>query len=291
MSNLKIGFELERIPLSLENILPVRQLKDPRNTTRRYLAIRASLKEVGLIEPLMVYPHKGKKGTYLLLDGHLRFYAMRELGIREAECIVSSDDESFTYNARVSRINPIQEHKMIMKAIQNGVGPDRIAAALAKNERDIVSSMNLLDGLHPDAVDALKDKDICIGAIRLFKRVKPLRQIEMAELMVSANTYSKGYVEALLVGTPKEQLTHPEVAKVPKGLTVTEIARMEQEMESLQRDFKTFEDGYGENVLNLTLSCRYIGKLLQNPKVTRYLATRYEEMHGEFQAVAAMESL
>ena len=44
------------------------------------------------------------------MDGHLRYYALKELGITEVDCIVSHEDESFTYNARINRVFPIQEH-------------------------------------------------------------------------------------------------------------------------------------------------------------------------------------
>jgi ParB-like chromosome segregation protein Spo0J len=291
MDNLKIGFELKTIRISLNKILPVRQVADPRKQVSRYRTIVASIKEVGLVEPLMVFPQKNAPGNYLLMDGHLRYHALLELGKTEADCIVASEDESFTYNARISRINPFQEHKMIMKAIQNGVTPERIAAALNKSVRDIRASMNLLTGIHAEAVEILKDKEICPGAIRIFKKVAPIRQIEMAELMVSANNYTKGYAAALLVGSPKDQLTDPEKPKVAKGLSGAEIARMEQEMESLQRDFKAFEENYGENTLNLTLACRYVGKLLQNAKVVRFLSSHYRDAFSEFEAVAAIESL
>jgi hypothetical protein len=291
MSNLKIGFELKTIQVALEKILPIRQLKDPEKSIVRYRTIVASIKEIGLVEPLMVFPQKGQPGHYLLMDGHLRYYALKDLGKSEADCIVSSENESFTYNARISRLNPFQEHKMIMKAIQNGVTPERIAAALDKNVREIRASMNLLDGLHPEAVEIIKDKEICPGAIRLFKKVVPLRQVEMAELLVSANDYTKGYMAALLVGTPKDQLTNPEKPKVPKGMSAEEIARMEHEMDSLHRDFKAFEESYGENVLNLQLVCRYVARLLQNAKVVRYLSSQYRDMFSEFEVVAAIESL
>ena len=127
MSEVKIGFEMRKIRLSLAVILPVRQMKDPQKNVRRYKTIRASIKEVGLVEPLVVYPQKGGAGTYLLLDGHLRYFALKELGETEADCIIANDDESFTYNARISRLAPIQEHKMIVKAVRNGVktGTDR----------------------------------------------------------------------------------------------------------------------------------------------------------------------
>ena len=136
MSEVNLGFEMRRIRLALADILPVRQVKDPYNI-KRYRTIRASIKEVGLIEPLMVYPFKAGPGKYLLLDGHLRYSVLKELGQIEAECLIAKEDESFTYNARVNRLNPIAEHKMIMKAINSGVKPERIAAALNLTVQDV----------------------------------------------------------------------------------------------------------------------------------------------------------
>ena len=47
---------------------------------------------------------------------------------------------------------------MIMKAVHNGVSPERIAAALNMPVRDVKASMTLLDGIHEEAADLLKDK-------------------------------------------------------------------------------------------------------------------------------------
>ena len=89
MSDIKVGFEMRKVRLPLAVILPVRQVKDPQKNVRRYQTIRASIKEVGLIEPLMVYPQKDTNGIYLLLDGHLRYFALKELGETEADCVIS----------------------------------------------------------------------------------------------------------------------------------------------------------------------------------------------------------
>src|ERR1035438_7962880 len=227
MSDAKIGFEMRKIRLSLAVILPVRQIKDPQKNIRRYQTIRASIKEVGLVEPLMVYPQKDGAGTYLLLDGHLRYFALKELGETEADCIIANDDESFTYNARISRLAPIQEHKMIVKAVQNGVRPERIAAALDVPVSVVRASMTLLDGIHAEAADLLKDKGISPKAIRFLKKVTGVRQIEIAELMVSANNFTAGDAEALTLGTPKDQLANPDEPKRKEGMTREEIAKME----------------------------------------------------------------
>jgi len=291
MTDLKIGFEMRKIRLSLAVILPVRQIKDPQKNIRRYRTIRASIQEVGLIEPLIVHPQKDGAGTYLLLDGHLRYFALKELGDSEADCIVANDDESFTYNARISRLAPIQEHKMIVKAVQNGVRPERIAAALSIPVRDVRASMSLLDGIHEEAADLLKDKVISPKAIRLLKKVTGVRQIEIAELMVSANNFTAGYAEALTLGTPKDQLANPSEPKRKEGLSPEEIGRMEQEMEALEHDLKAVEQSYGENMLNLTLARGYVKKLVDNAKVVRYLNTNYPDIFSEFESIATAETL
>ena len=291
MSDPKIGFEMRKLRLPIAAILPVRQIKDPQKTIYRYNTIVASIKEVGLIEPLMVHPQKGAGGMYWVLDGHLRLAALKDLGEKEVDCIVANDDESYTFNARISRLAPIQEHKMIVRAVRNGVKPERIAAALNIPVKNVRASMKLLDGIHDEAADLLKDKAICPKSIRLLKQVSCVRQIEIAELMVSANNFASGYAEALVLGTPKSQLAQPGKPKVKEGLSAEEIGKMEQEMESLERDLKSVEESYGENMLNLTCARGYVKKLLDNVKVVRFLNTNYSDILPEFEALVAAESL
>ena len=291
MSEAKIGFELQKIRLSLDNILPVKQYRNPEDNIKRYRTIRDSIKEVGMVEPLVVYPVNGDGKKYFLLDGHLRAIALRQLGKTEADCIISKDDECFTYNARINRVSPIQEHKMILKAVNNGVSPERIAATLNLTVKDVEAAITLLDGIHAEAADSLKDKPIAPKAIRLLKKVRPLRQIEMAELMVTANNFTASYTEALVLATPKDQFLNPEETKKKEGLLPEEIARMEEEMQSLERDLKAVEETYGENMLQLTLAKGYIKKLLENAKVTRFLNGNFAEILGEFEKIAAAEGV
>ena len=49
--------------------------------------------------------------------------------------VVAADDEAFTYNKRVNRLAPIQEHYMIVRAIERGVSMQKLARAL--NERGV----------------------------------------------------------------------------------------------------------------------------------------------------------
>jgi len=291
MNEMKIGFELRKIRLALDDISPMRQIKDVNKGILRYKKILSSIKAVGLVEPLVVYPQKDAPGKYLLQNGHLRYVALRELGETSADCIIATDDECYTYNARVSRLPPIQEHQMIVKAVKEGVSIERIAAALNMPVHVVLASMNLLKGIHEQAAELLKDKNIAPPAIRLLKRVNGMRQIEIAEMMVAANNFFTGYAEALVLGTPKDQLANPHDAKKKKGMTPEEIARMESEMESLERDLKSVTDNYTENMFTLQTAQTYIKTLLKNAKVVRYLTGNHSEIHTEFEAIASAESV
>jgi hypothetical protein len=151
--------------------------------------------------------------------------------------------------------------------------------------------MKLLDGINEEAVDLLKDKVISPNAIRLLKKVTGLRQIEIAELMVSANNFTKVYAEALVLGTPKDELVNPEVPKKKQGMTREQIAKMELEMETIERDLKAVEKSYGENMLSLTVIRGYIKRLLENAKVVKFLAGNHREILSEFESTAAAETV
>jgi len=159
MNEMKVGFELQKLELPMDAILPVRIIKTPHNLNR-FKAIVESMREVGLVEPLMVHPLRDQPDKYLIVDGHLRHLALKQLGKTTAECIIANDDECFTYNARISRLPPIQCHKMIVKAVRNGVKPERIALALNMPLKVVRGLITLLDGINEEAADLLRDKNI-----------------------------------------------------------------------------------------------------------------------------------
>jgi len=288
---LRPAFELDGITLPVSSIHPIRQIKPSDHAFGKYRSVVASIREVGLIEPLIVHPQKGSRGVYLLLDGHMRLKALNELGRTEAFCLVAKDDDAFTYNDKVNRLSIIQEHAMIVRAIDNGVTPDQISKALNIDPAKVRSRVNLLDGIDAEAVDILKDKPIAAAALRLFRKAKPVRQIDMAHLMVSGSNYTAAYAEALVIGTPADLLLGGSKVKKTHGISEEEISRMEKEMEALERDYRLYQDQFGENSLHLNAAQRYVKRLLENTKIKRFFTNRYPELLEEFQELAALESL
>jgi hypothetical protein len=146
-------------------------------------------------------------------------------------------------------------------------------------------------GIHAEVADLLKDKNVTPGTLRLLRRVNVVRQVEIAELMVGTNSYSHAYVEALILATPADHLAQSVKRKKPKGLSAENRAKMEEEMEMLQRDLRTVEKGYGQNMLSLTVTRSYIRKLLENPEIQRFLSMQYADVLQEFTVLVELESL
>lgn len=291
----KLGFEMEGRVIALDGLLPMRQISAAARRSVKYKTILASIREVGIIEPPVVHPSPGKGGflnQYLLLDGHLRVDALRQLGATETFCLISTDDEAFTYNQRVNRMSVIQEHHMIMRALEGGVSEERLARALSMDVASIRRKRTLLDDICPEAIDLLKDKSLAPCSLSLLKKVQPMRQIEIAELMCGMKNFSTTYVKALIVATPAEAIVAGEVkCKSDNGLKPEDIARMEKEMAALERDYKLIEESYGTNNLHLVLVRGYVAKLLDNARVVRFLSANYADILGEFQKIVEAASL
>lgn len=286
-----IGFDTDTITLKLENIAPLKLVTPTMRDSDKFQQILASIREIGIIEPPVVARKQKGQEKHLLLDGHLRIEALKELGEKEVICLVSTDDEAFTYNKYISRLSTIQEHRMIVRAVKRGVSEEKLARALNLNVANIVRKRNLLQGICPEAVELLKDKMVASNVFKIMRRMKAVRQIEAATLMNDANTYSFPYIQALLAGTPKSQLLNPETPKKIKGLDEEQIARMEAEMGSLQGEYRLIEESYRINVLNLTVAQTYLTTLLGNSRVKKYLSQHYPEFLTQFQKIANMTSL
>ena len=294
LGKVQMGFGRTPIMVPLDRLLKTRKLPDHVKESEKYQRVVASIRDVGIIEPLIVHPQKGtaaSEGTYLLLDGHLRTEALMELGRTEAPCLVSTDDEGYTYNHHVNRLSAIQEHFMLMKALDEGVPEGRLARVLNVDIPKLREKRDLLRGICPEAVGLLRARDVGAEAIRSLRLVKPLRQIEMAELMIAAHNFTGSYARALYLSTQRDQLANPEKPKEADGVSSVEIARMEKEMETLEEDFRLVEEAYSKNMLNLMVARGYLVRILDNARVVRFLSQRYPEFLADFQRLTEVISL
>lgn len=286
----ELGFERTSVRVPIASLHLLHTVSPSVRKSRKYSQIVSSIKEVGIIEPPIVAKCSDDPKAYLLLDGHVRVDVLKELGETEVTCLVSTDDEGFTYNKRVNRLAIIQEHKMILKAIERGAPEARIAAALNLDVGTLRNKIRLLDGICAEATDLLKDKHVAGNAFDALRKMTPLRQIEAAELMIAMNRFTGSYARALLAATSKDQLVKPTSRKF-KGLTDEQMALMEREASNLEREFKIAEQSYGTDHLDLVLAKGYLAKLLRNTRVVRFLNNHHQEILNEFRRIADMEGV
>jgi hypothetical protein len=289
-TGIKQGFERELVNLAIADLRRTKTLSPNLKYGRKYFQILSSIREVGLIEPPVVaICNNGSE--YLLLDGHLRIMALIELGEKRVTCLVSVDDEGYTYNKYINRLSAIQEHKMIIKALNAGVSEAKLAAALNLDICSIQNKKRMLDGVCQEAIDLLKDKIMSASVFGMLRKMKPMRQIKVAMIMNDQNRYSYLFVKSLFDGTPAEQLVECAKATKLSPAALEKRMRLEEESMSLSEDIRVQEESYGTNMLDLTMFQSYLKRMMNNEKVADYLQRHHEEIYEKFTEIVAIDLL
>ena len=101
-----------RLRIAIDQIIPLKIVSSAVKKTPKYRQIAASVREVGLVQPPVVARDRGEPGNICYSDGHLRIDVSKDMGRTEVTCLISTDDEAYTYNKRINRLAMIQEHQM-----------------------------------------------------------------------------------------------------------------------------------------------------------------------------------
>lgn len=284
------AFERKLLTVPFHRIAPLYLVNSQRKASNKFKQIATSIHDTGLVEPMVVAHDPQNPDIYTLLDGHLRLEVLKDQGVTEARCLISTDDEAFTYNKRINRLATIQEHKMILRALSVGVPEARLASALNINIRTLKQKRNLLDGICAEAAELLKDKQVALTGFQILKKMKPMRQIEAAQLMVAMNKFTINYARSLLAATPENLLVSAATPKQIKGISREQLDLMERESANLEREVRLVEDSYGTDHLDLVLARGYISRLMSSERITRYLSLHHQEFLPAFEKITEKEA-
>ncbi len=264
-------------------IIRLRPLRDRKVKKREYDRILASIKAVGLIEPLIVYPDGD---DYVILDGVQRYRALLELGIEVVPCILGKRREAFTSNRMVNGVSPVQENRMIEQSMEE-LDEDTIAAALGIAGISHRLKKTLLKRLHPDVASAFDKDKITRSCARELTNVKPARQKEIMAAMEGYKDYSIAFVRTLILKTP------PPLREIRKGgndpwdktakrktSLLKQLADAEQKHDFYSRLYKQ----YTVDLLRLAIFAR---ELLTNSRIREYLNQHHPAIVHRFQTVIA----
>jgi hypothetical protein len=288
--SIKSGFRNKLVNVALSELQVTKPFSGQVKQGRKYGQILSSIREIGLIEPPAIAPFK-QDGKYLLLDGHMRIMALKELGEERVDCLVSTDDEAYTYNKYINRLSAVQEHKMIVKALDAGVSEAKLAKVLNIDVRSLQSKKNMLDGICPEAVELLKDKILSEHVFRVLKKMKPVRQVKAAMIMNDHNRHGYTFAKNLLDATPVEQLVDGRKPQRVSPAILEKQIRLEEENISLSEDIQSLKETYGKDIFDLTLCQAYLKRIMSNEKVSDYLKQLHPAIFNKFSEIIKLDIL
>lgn len=284
--NIIYAFHNELIWIPIEQIILTKKIDKNFEKTTKFQSILSSIREIGIVEPLVVYPEENHQ--YILLDGHSRLHALKILGIDKVLCMLSTDDESFTYNKQINRLTAVQENKMLIKTIERGVSDELIARTLNIDLKVLRQKMKMLNGITKEVVEMLANKQVSKDIFRVLRKMKPERQIEVAQMMIASNKFTLTYANMMLLSSRKEELVESHKSKTTND-DLTDLSVMQRELERLKENYKISEEKLADLKMGLVVAKGYVKKLLSNAAIVDLLENEQNEIYHTLKEICSIQ--
>lgn len=132
-------------------LIPVNQIRpseeQPRANIGDLSGLKASIREKGIIEPIVVRRHEGR---YLVISGERRYRAALELGLEKLPCIIRASDDldsleiALVENLQRKDLTPFEEAEGLRRLAENyGLTHDEIAGKIGKSRNSVTESVSL----------------------------------------------------------------------------------------------------------------------------------------------------
>jgi len=131
-----------------------------------------SIKEQGIIQPIVVRPDKSTKGKYEIIAGERRWLAAQKAGLHEVPVVVLSVDDikslefSIIENVQRQDLNPIEEARGYQRLIDDfNYDHDKLSKFIGKSRSYIVNSTRLLS-LPDEILSMVEQNNLSAGHAR-----------------------------------------------------------------------------------------------------------------------------
>jgi ParB family transcriptional regulator, chromosome partitioning protein len=265
-------------------IIRLRPLRDRKVSKREYDRILVSIKAIGLIEALVVYP-EGE--DFVILDGVQRYRALLELGVEIVPCILGKRREAFTGNRMVNRVSPVQENRMIEKSLEE-LDEQTIAAALGLSGIGHRMKKTLLKQLHPEVAAAFDQGKITRTCALELTHVKPPRQKEILTVMDGYKDCSLPFARSLILKTPPSlRETRRRRKHDPWNKTAKRKDDLLKKLTDAEQKHDFYSRLYKQYTVDLLRLAIYARSLLTNSRIREYLDQHHPDIVGRFEAIIA----
>ena len=273
------GSEARDIP-----IIRLRPLRDRQVSQRESDRILASIKAIGLIEPLIVYPD-GE--DFVITEGVQRYRALMELGTEIAPCIIGQQREAFTGNRMVNRVSPVQENRMIEKSLEE-LDEKTIAEALGLSGIAHRMKRTLLKQLAPEVAAAFDQGAITRTCALELTHVKPDRQNEILTAMKGYKDYSAAFARSLILKTPPPlRATRKGRKRNPWNKSAQRKNDLLKKLSEAEQKHDFYSRLYKQYTIDLLRLAIYARALLTNSRVREYVDQHHPDIVARFEAIIA----
>ncbi len=184
------GAEGTTRPLELDRLVAGRY--QPRQRTdEAYLAeLEHSIRQFGVIEPLVVRPLAD--GSYEILAGHMRWRAARQAGLTTVPAVIREADDrtaaaiGLVENLLRRELNPIEEGRALRRLREEfGLTQEQLAELLGLSQPAISKALGLLS-LEPAVQNLIEDGQLEAGHGKALLGLPRAAQIRLAEQAAGA---------------------------------------------------------------------------------------------------------
>jgi ParB family chromosome partitioning protein len=256
--------------------------RNERTVSAKYIKrIEASLRAVGLIEPLIVFP---QGDNYEILDGCLRYRILLEMGVETVPCLIGHQREAFTGNRMVNQLSASQEMRMLRKSLEE-LDEKTIANALGMSGISHRLNISLMDKLDATVVKAFEASKLNLQCAKELAHVKPERQAEILKLMESCNDYSVTFARGLVLKTPvakRAKLNGKRTPWTQADEKKNDLLKKLREAEQQQDFYSGLYRQYTTNLLKLVI---FVRTLVANPRIKQFLRENHPQQLEVFEQI------
>lgn len=271
---------LQGVDISIVKLVPRSERKVAVKYRQR---IEASLRAVGLIEPLIVYP---LDDGYEILDGALRYRILLDLGVETVPCLIHSSRDGFTGNRMVNQLSSSQEMRMLRKSLEE-LDEKTIANALGMKGIGHRLNKGLLEKLHPELVQAFNASRINLQTARELVNVKTDRQLEILKLMETCKDFSTTFARGLVLKTPTSKRSKVATSKSPWSQAEDKKSQLLKKLQEAEQQQDFYTGLYRQYTTNLLKLVIYVRSLLNNQEVKVYLQEHHKDLTRVFEEILA----
>lgn len=233
------------IPNQTATMLPLAFLTPHPRNVRKAIGdiseLASSIRQNGLVQPIVVTQLPSQKGRYLILAGHRRAKACERVGMLQVPCIVRHDVTHITdhlslmlvENCQRTNLSPVEKAEAVRELLDLGMTQAEISRTTGMHPAT-VSSLVLITELDEESLEAVKAGDLTVGAAQQAVRQERAASRERLEaptrgrpVQVDPPHFRRSHPLAGFVHESCDHSTRPKVGGVGCGECWEDVIRQD----------------------------------------------------------------